>query len=374
MKHYTKFFFVILTFLCYSLSAVSMGKIPRIAPGLKKDKKMHVVVAMPFQPNIPLDPHWYTEEYVKYIENLLPSDKFTVSGYFVSLATIPQFIEDMKALYDKEKNVRVLNVCDGGEWDGYPGISVVRMWEKHPVSRLVPMTGADTEFIFNSDDKTKMNLFIRKAKLKSLPQILVTTQQFDKTDVSGLIAKEGLDKMWPLFCKLNIGAAALGIGPSSICHNIEELKIQLQKVHTEFPKSDIIVQPYLVGPEYTILVVNDEVYAGVQRDYHNHYNIMLEDYLLGVRPTEEEITFYPAPKRIQRLAVKAIQAIPGKHHYTRVDLRSDANGNTYVIDINDRPGIGNPSTVKCMVEFHQLTEAGLLLHLIESAGFVTSLK
>lgn len=338
----------------------------------KKEDKVHVVVAMPFRPNMPFDPHWYTPEYVKYIADLLPAERYNVTGYFVSLENIPKFLDDMKALHDQKEKVCVLNVCDGGEWDGYPGISVLRAWEKHSVNGLIPMSGADAEFIFNSDDKAKMNAFIGKAKIKALPQALVDAEELHKDDLESLlrasIKKEHLDESWPLFCKLNIGAGALGIGASSICHNISELVAQVQKMHLNFPKSDLLLQPYLPGPEYTVFVLKDRVYVAVQRDFHNSYNVMEEDYLTGINPVEEEITYHPASKHAQQLALKAIQAIPGKHHYTRVDLRDDGKGNCYVIDINDRPGFGNPSTVKSMLEFHHLTEAKLLLDIIETCS------
>lgn len=362
--NFCKLFFSFIFLLASPLHADAQQE---TAPSAIQDHKTHVVVAMPFKPNMPFDPHWYSPAYVDYIASLLPSSQYNVTGYFVSLENIPQFLDDMQTLYNQEKNICIFNVCDGGEWDGYPGISVLHQWEKHPVSRLIPMTGANAQFIFNSDDKTTMNEFVRQANLRYLPQTLVRSQAVATTDYATLIATEHLDQYWPLFCKLNIGAGALGIGPESICHNIEELTAQMQKMHTAFPSSDLIIQPYLPGPEYTILVVKDRVYAGVQRDYHNIYNIMLEDYVLGgARDISEEITFLVAPQHVQDLALKAVQAIPGKHQYTRVDLRNDAKGNTYVIDINDRPGFGNPSTMNYLLEFNHITPAQFMRDLIET--------
>ena len=331
-------------------------------------EKTHVVVAMPFKPNMPFDPHWYTPEYVDYIASLLPSDKYEVTGYFVSLENIPVFLADMKTLTDQKKKICILNVCDGGEWDGYPGISVLKEWEKHPVHALATMTGADSEFIFHSDDKTKMQDHITKANLKSLTQGLVSPDQINDVDLEALLASNHLDQAWPLFCKLNIGAGALGISSSSICHNIPELKTQLQKVHHAFPKSDILIQPYLAGKEYTILVLKDRVYAAVRRDFHNTYNLMEEANWMDPNNIDDEIIYHPATEEAKNLALKAIQAIPGKHHYTRVDLRDDGKGNIYVLDINDRPGFGTPSTVSCMLEFSHLTEKQFLLDLVETAN------
>jgi D-alanine-D-alanine ligase-like ATP-grasp enzyme len=363
-------FYISLVILCsvfYVLIVNSeQSNLPKSS--FEKEHRLHVVIAMPFIPNKPFDPNWYSPEFVTYLANLLPPEHYYVTGYFVSLNNIAQFIDDMKALHDEKENLCVLNFCDGGEWDGYPGISVTKMWENHPISALVPFSGANTEFIFNSDDKKLMQSHIARAKLNSLPEALVPAQMLDTIDVADLVIKQQLDHSWPLFCKLNIGAGALGIGASSVCSNIPELKAQLKKIHESYPKSDILIQPYLVGPEYTVLVVKDQVYAAVRRDFHNPFNLMEDDYMHDPSAVGDEITYYPAPKRAKKLALKAIQAIPGKHHYTRVDLRDDSKGNTYVLDINDRPGIGNPSTVKFMIEFCGKSEAQLLLDIMDSCN------
>jgi D-alanine-D-alanine ligase-like ATP-grasp enzyme len=335
-------------------------------------EKPIIVVAMPYIPGTDYDAlHWYTPEYPLYIASLLPKDSFDVVGYFVSMQNIPLFLNDMQALYNKNKNLRVLNFCDGGEWNQYPGISVSIKWEHHPVSKLVPISGADSQFILNSDDKDLMNKHISKANLKSFKQILVSAQNIKTADFAELVKKGDLQKHWPLFCKLNIGGGALGIGPESICKNESELKTQMLRMHVAYPESDIIIQPFLIGPEYTVLVLKDKVYAAIRRDYLNPYNLMLEDYLYGIRPREEEVAYFDAPIEIQLLAIKAIQAIPGQHHYTRVDLRNDAEGNTYVLDINDRPGFGNPSTVNGMLEFQHLSESQFLLDVINSCQIQT---
>lgn len=333
---------------------------------ISKKNKVHVVVALPFRANMPYDPNWYTPEYVNYIAGLLPADRYDISGYFVSLLNIPQFLNDTKTLYEQKGNVCVLNICDGGEWDQYPGISVVKKWEEHPINKLVPISGADSEFIFNSDDKARMQSFIGHAKLKTLPQVLIRSQEFDEIDLVSLLAENQLDQAWPLFCKLNIGAGALGVD-ISFCRNLSELRSHLKEMHARYPQSDILIQPYLSGPEYTVLVLKDRVYAAVRRDFHNPYNMMLEDYLLKGSIVANEITYYPASDQALEVAVKAIQAIPGKHHYTRVDMREDGRGNIYVIDINDRPGIGNPGTVNTMLDYLNLTVAQLVLDIVSSA-------
>lgn len=354
--------FTFLLFSCnFAIASSDLAAYP-----VQTEAKMHVVVAIPFRENMPLEPNWYSEEFVTYIANLLPQDQYEVTGYFVSLQNIPKFLDDMFALHLKHENLRVLNFCDGGEWDGYPGISVTKMWEMHAINGLVAVSGANREFLFNSDDKLRMHSYLCKAKLTTLPQALVPYQTVRSIDLNSLLSEAGLDQSWPLFCKLNVGAGALGISHSSICNNMTELKAQLERLNSDFPISDILVQPYLPGPEYTIFVINDKTYAGVRRDFNNHYNLMQEDYLMDEDNIEDEITYYPAPLAVQQVALNAIQAIPGRHHYTRVDLRADGKGNVYVIDINDRPAIGNPSTIKCMLDYNKLSESQMVLDIINS--------
>jgi D-alanine-D-alanine ligase-like ATP-grasp enzyme len=334
---------------------------------LNAEEKVNIIVAVPYRVDTPFDEGlWYTEEFIHYIESLLPEEQYSVSGYFVSLNNIPQFLNDMEDLYNQKKNILVLNFCDGGEWDGYPGISVIREWEKHPISALIPISGGDSQFIYHSDDKSKMNDLLQKANIKTFPQTLISSKKISSTNYVLLLSSTKLNEAWPLFCKLNMGWGASGISGDSICHNLEQLVAQMKKMHTSFPNSDIIIQPYLPGPEYTVLILKDQIYAAVRRDYHNPYNIMHEDYLSGIRPVEEEISYSDAPKHVGLIALKAIQAIPGKHHYTRVDLRDDAEGNSYVLDINDRPGFGNHSTVDYMLQYNHQTSSQLLLEIINS--------
>lgn len=341
---------------------------PQKEPQATSAKKTHLVLAMPFRGSgYSLDPHWYTPEYANYLANLLPADKYTVTGYFVSFDNIPTFLDDMLNLSIFE-NVRVFNLCDGGEWDGYPCISLAEGWENHPVNDLIPVSGADSEFVINSDNKTTMQSHLAKANLKSISQVLVPSELLNEEELAALLATEGLDKAWPLFCKLNIGAGAYGIDNTSVCHNLNELVAQLQKMHTLFPTSDLLVQPYLSGKEYTVLILKDRVYAAVRVDYHNRYNVMEDAFLMDPKLIDDEIAFYPAPEHVKDVALKAIQAIPGKHHYSRLDLRDDAEGNTYVIDINDRPGIGNPSRVKYLLEYLNLTESQFLCDVIDTCS------
>ena len=139
-------------------------------------------------------------------------------------------------------------------------------------------------------------------------------------------------------------------------------------MHAEYPSSSLLIQPYLAGKEYTVLVLNDRVYMAVERNYQNPDKIMLDEYLTGMRPIDEEIKYAPVPQHVQSLALKAVQAIPGKHHYTRLDLRDDIHGNTYVIDINDRPGFGEPSSLKTMLNYHKMSEEKLLLDILKTTN------
>lgn len=328
----------------------------------------HVVVAVPYRGDeAPFDPHWYSPEYIDYIATLLPKEEYTTSGYFVTLPTIPQFISDINDLAKQREDLIILNFCDGGEWDGYPGVSLLVAWEKDPIHLKVPMTGGDAEFVRNSDDKIRMGEWVAKAGLHQLPSLLLTSQETEERESIERVLNTEWDAKWPLFCKLNIGAGATGVTTQSVCRSVEELKTQVARMHAQFPTSDLLIQPYLSGSEYTVLVIGESVIAAVERRFHNNDNIMLDEYISDAVPIEDEITYSPAPPHVSEVALKAIAAIPGRHHYTRIDLRDDKEGNTYVIDINDRPGFGESSTVNTMLRYNGKSGADLLLNIIKTA-------
>lgn len=360
LKTYT---LIILTFM-NCLSSLSA----EIKLQQSSEEKTFVMVALPCRHGLPLDSHWYTESYVDYIRSLLPSKQYEVEGYFVSLKNIEGFIQSAKQLSHQKKKMIVLNMCDGGEWDNYPGISLLSAWEKDPISKKIPLTGGSFEFILNSDDKIIMNQWMKKGGLNWLPQIAVTPEMISSLSLKQLIEHAHLDKSWPLFVKLNVGAGALGINETSICHTQEALEKKIKEMHQAYPTSNLLIQPYLPGKEYTVLVIKDKVFMAVERIYHNKHNIMLDEYLTGLRPPEEEITYAPVPKPIQDIALKAVHAIPGKHHYTRVDLRSDREGHIYVIDINDRPGFGEPSSINTMLKYHHLSDALFIQEILQGAN------
>ena len=122
-----------------------------------------IVVAMPYRPNLPLDPHWYTADYVDYIAGLLPMDRYQVTGYFVSLENIPQFLNDMEKLKAQNGEVCVLNFCDGGEWMD------TRAFPYADCGKIILSTERSASpvqhppFILNSDDKIKIQTFLSQA-------------------------------------------------------------------------------------------------------------------------------------------------------------------------------------------------------------------
>ena len=139
-------------------------------------------------------------------------------------------------------------------------------------------------------------------------------------------------------------------------------------MHLQFPESNILIQPYLPGPEYTVLVLKDKPYVATVRSFQNPLNIMLDDYLVGSRPVTEELKYSPVSAETQEIAVKGIKAIPGRHHYTRVDMREDGKGNVYIIDINDRPGFGEHSSVRTILEHFKMSESKLLQDILSTAS------
>ena len=346
----------------------------RFSPSVEKCDKL-VVVAMPHNPAVPFDPRWYTLEYYEYLKVLFPNDKYKTKEWFVSFNNIDLFLDDMQKLAKIDNEIVVLNLCDGGEWDGYPGITLMKKWEEHPVSKIVRMTGADTEFLWHSDHKARMQTHIHHAGLPTLPDLLLPHGRISSILENGkldlLLVKEGLNEKWPLFIKLNIGAGALGVNALSVNHDLSSLKAKIVELHKNFPNSDLLIQPFLSGPEYTVLILHNTAIAAARREFNNPYQIVIGPQQLDLAGTEYGTKFGPAPDDVKELALKAVRAMPGIHHYSRVDVRADESGNLFVIDINDRPGFGPSNTLNIMLEYLQMDEADFIQRVVDSASILS---
>jgi D-alanine-D-alanine ligase len=142
---------------------------------------------------------------------------------------------------------------------------------------------------------------------------------------------------YPLFVKPATEGSSVGINDDAKVHNHAELERQIRWVWSVV-NAPILVEEYIDGREFTISVVGNEVLPIVEvvsptGFYSNRLKEEVNSgvYRLCPAPLAPEVSI-----RLQNLALKAMKIL----HLVdvcRMDLRMDANGNPYILEVNPLP-------------------------------------
>lgn len=170
------------------------------------------------------------------------------------------------------------------------------------------------------------------------------------------VAKE--IETFPLFAKPNLGGSSVA---SQLCNNKEEL----DKLLSENPNIDSILEELIKGREMTVGVVDkggesivlpviEVIPKGTFFDFENKYN---PDKLADeICPAKVDTSIY---KELQRQALVAHQAISAKH-ISRADFFLTSNNEIYFLEINTIPGMTNTSLIPKMLRDEKIELKDLL--------------
>lgn len=225
-------------------------------------------------------------------------------------------------------NSLVFPLCDGNELDQEPGISILKYLNLKGHTIL----GTNIEFY---------EISLRKSLMK---------QYFQSKEVpcpQGGKFREIINSFdhYPAFLKPDDMYASVGISPKSVVWNREQALAVGEELEVKFP--NMLMEEYIQGKEYTVLVYGDKVLSGERkfRDDTNHYT--------EFGPFSEISA--PDPKFIQRLnqvAYEAYRAVKGSG-YGRVDIRQNPETDEFfVLEVNSIPGIFEPSSVNDILDLY----------------------
>lgn len=248
----------------------------------------------------------------------------------------------------------VLNLCDGDERNGSPGLSVIRCLEAHGLR----YTGADERFYDVTTSKIVMKECFDRARVPTAPWEVLPAEAFPR----GLIGRLGA----PLIVKPAVSAGSMGITTKSVVRTPQALKAQLDRLARGYHGWDlagggVFAERFVSGPEFTTLIVGDgdaperaSVYPPVERVFHPDLpeteRFLSFDRLWGLYEVEAPLEgdadlwrYRPAPEalqdRIRDVSWAAYAAVDGRG-YGRVDLRQDARtGELYVLEVNAQCGL-----------------------------------
>lgn len=281
-------------------------------------------------------------------------------------------------------NLVVLNLCDGTEHDGYPGLSVVVELERLEI----PFTGAGSSFFEITTSKPVLK--------KLLIQHSVPTSKFvvvNPHNIKESVNQAGELLKWPLIVKPSVSYASISITTKSVVETKEACIEQIERV-LKTTSDGVFLESFLAGREFTALCTGSasvgsgvKVYLVAERCFNSKledkerilaFDKYWEGYDLegGEGTGEEPIYRYEAApaewqESLKKVAREAYIACDGSG-YGRVDIRTrnPTDLDIYVLECNANCGLSfgkNSSSLGEILCLANVKPADFLKELIEFA-------
>lgn len=257
-----------------------------------------------------------------------------------------------------------INLCDGTIEDPeYPGVLVVRELERLGAA----YTGGHPPFY--EHDRQAMNRACGRAGLACPAAVQVR----DESD----IARALRELRFPLIVKHWDSYASIGLTPRSRVSTAAELGEQVALIVAEFGAAR--VEEFVEGREFTVLVGEDPrsqrnpyVYVPVEFRFpegttFKHYDIKWKDCaLLTCVPCDD-----PELDARLRHAAKSLFLALGGVSYGRCDIRVDAAGTVWVLEMNSNCGLfyppGDDSSADFILRYDPEGKQGFVNRIITAA-------
>lgn len=306
----------------------------------------------------------------------------------------PVTLEDYNEIIDKivcekEKKLTVpvvLNLCDGDEVNGTPGISVLRLLKK----KNLIFSGAEDFFYKITTSKIEMKLAFDKAGVRTPKWEAILSEE---QDIAGIFERLGA----PIIIKPSVSGGSMGVGIKNVVNNEEELKIQIRRMFEGYRgwnlvTDGLIAESFIAGQEYTsFLVANYNkpkgaiIYEPVERVFHQSLpddeRFLSFDRLWEIYEEEEampgEENFYEYGMvckedidNVKKISWGAYAAVKGTG-YARIDIRKDKNsGKLYILEVNAQCGISedeNYTSIGAIIKASGKTFSCLVMEIINNA-------
>jgi len=303
----------------------------------------------------------------------------------VTMDNYATIVEGIKYNNNGYTNI-VLNLCDGDEVNGTPGISVVHCLQQYNII----YTGAKAPYYHLTTSKITMKQAFEQAAVVTPPWAAITQAE---ADVTGICDKLGT----PVIAKPAVSGGSLGLGVKNVVKSDEALTTVVADIYTGYHGWDlafggIIVEKFIAGPEYTCFIIGDYqkadkaiIYLPVERVFHKalkeeekflSFDRLWETYdeekpigehedFYNYHPTSEAIA-----KAVKELSWQAYVAVKGTG-YGRVDLRMDATtGQLYVLEVNAQCGLSedeNYTSIGAILRLSNQSFSGMVAAILQDA-------
>lgn len=275
----------------------------------------------------------------------------SVEAVAEALASRGHVVERLALARDVEPLVRlargaarpdvVVNFCEG-----FAGRTDL---EPHAAGLLdllgLPYTGSPAEALAVARDKGRTKLLLAGAGLP--------TPEFEVIDIGGQPSKAMRARLvtGPLFVKPAAEDASLGIGPESVVQSAAELIARVAEIHRRYGAA--LVERFIAGREFNTSVCESPeprvlplAEVNFDRAASGGWGIVTYD----AKWTPESAAWVGTPvtcpadiderlaARLREVSLAAFRLV-GCRDYARVDLRVDAAGKPYILEVNANPDI-----------------------------------
>ncbi|CRY73262.1 D-alanine--D-alanine ligase [Yersinia pseudotuberculosis] len=222
----------------------------------------------------------------------------------------------------------------------------------------LPYTGSGVMASALTMDKLRTKLVWQALGLPISPYVALNRQQFETLSPEELVAcvaKLGL----PLIVKPSHEGSSVGM--SKVDHASELQKALVEAFQHD---SDVLIEKWLSGPEFTVAILGDEVLPsiriqppGVFYDYDAKYLSDKTQYFCPSGLSDE------SEQQLAALALQAYQALDCSG-WGRVDVMQDSDGHFYLLEVNTSPGMTSHSLVPMAARQYGLSFSQLVARIL----------
>lgn len=282
----------------------------------------------------------------------------------------------------------ILNLCDGDEVNGTPGVSVIAELERN---RLI-YTGSDAHFYTITTSKIPMKQAFLDAGVQTAKWDVIRD-----TDVSfeGFCERLGA----PLIIKPAVSGGSMGVSVKNVVYTDKELAERVAELANGYRgwnllADGLIVEQFITGPEFTTFIVGSskypdrcEVFSGVERIFHKSLpeeeKFLSFDRLWEIYEEEKPMPgnenfydYHKAPasldEKLKKITFDAYKAVGGVG-YGRLDIRMDnSTGELYMLEVNAQCGLSEDedyTSIGAILRFSERTFSDVIKSIIEDAFY-----
>lgn len=301
----------------------------------------------------------------------------------VTLQTIDEVIKGIKN-YSTDKTNIVINLCDGDETNGIPGVSVIHSLETY---NLI-YTGSDDYFYRITTSKIPMKEAFNKHNVPTPAWRIIDG---DASDIASVFEEVGD----VLIVKPAISAGSMGLSIKNVVSNEKEFSSIVNDMQSGYhgwklDSGGLFVEEFIQGREFTTLIVGSSTnpaslhfYTPVERVFHASLpakeQFLSFDRLWETYDDESPVVDngnlydYKEPEgellsALKDISIDAYKSVGGMG-YGRLDIRMDQQtGKFYVLEINAQCGLSedeNYTSIGAILRFAKKSFTYLIIEIIE---------